>query len=289
MAQQFINCTILEPFSPTNPPGFVEGQIDSDMIFVGAARGESENVYKVVGGGTAHSLQLPDTYASGELLIKYRSVEYSWQATGTASTDVKVFGVSIGGANGFQVFDQFAANKVVIQGLGTNSATRVEQPLQTVAGVRSRFMRLNWSFNRWRVKIWQIRQTEPINWNAQSADPPNNPALAPGPVVLSWSESYFYAFDLHWLAIADSDLETAVGTLPGGNKTITLMVMDTNNRPVSGATVYLYHQATGARLGQTTSDSSGAASFDNVFTADLCYALVNRPTTVTVANFLNKA
>ena len=297
MAQKFINCAIVEPNSFSLPDGFASGLADSDLLYVGLARGWGENVYRVVSNAVGLSLGTTDTYTQGDLLVKYRlwtAIEIPGPGPNPPALAFdQNFSVDIGdaGGNGWRFDDQFhaATQQFRVRGTGRNQGTDATVNIPAAAAVATyrgpRYMRINWtSAGVLRAKVWQYDKAEPSSW--QHA-PIGQAVTSASPVNLIVSSAYECSLDLHWVAISDTPSEPAykatvaandTTTFPGGSKTVALRrVVDSANMALANAVVRLYHQSTGAFLGSGTTDAQGMVSITGVNTDALCYAIVTRP------------
>lgn len=310
MAQNFINCSIIEPYSVVAPTGFEPTSADPDLIFFGPARGWVDDVLRVTSSGTGLTLTTVRSYTQGDLLLKYRllspAIELLAPGDPALATD-QSFTVQIGtDVQGWFFNDQFytATQKFEVRGVGRNDGTTIPTTnIPAAAGVASyrgpRYMRINWvtAPANLRAKVWHFDKAEPATWQYTAT---GQPVTAAGPVIITFSSAYEMELDLHWVAISDVPTEPAykasvtaseLTTYPGGAKRVAVrQIVDDNNMPVAASTVRLYHQLTGAFLGETVTDAMGMASFETVNTDGLCYAIAQRTTGGDVVdNFLNKA
>ena len=303
MAQEFVNCTILEPFNRTAPSGFDPTAANDELVYVGSARGWGENVYKIV-SNVGHNLTYRFATPQGDALIKYRLLTSSHEVAGLAPTFDSTFGVLVGSADfaGWVIYDQFytATQQFRVEGVGSNSGVAaVTRNIAAPSNVNTyrgpRFMRVNWDNNdrTLKVKIWHYNQAEPATWQHNAT----NVNLGGG-LQLLWSGNYFLSFDLHWVAVSNISRDPAYKAMlgasettvyTGGNKVVTVTVRDENDMPLASSKVRLYHQFTGAFLSESTTNSMGVATFDDVKTGDFCYVIAVRPAGGDVSfNFQNR-
>ena len=294
MAQYFVYGGIAEEWSRQLPYDLkTSNTVPSLFKSSGPAQGLYDPVFRVEGGPSPSLLTTRALFNAPSPSIAAGDLVMQWRAVGADySTSGQIIQVRVGN---YWLFEsgQNAARSI---GLSVNGVTSEQNNFFPTAysATQPRYLRIKWSAATFQARGWNRNEAEPATWgiNLTSA---NVSSSVPLVTIFNMGE---IIVDFGFMSLSDDPNDPAYAssiaanspiTYPGGNKTVSFIVTDSDEMPVDGATVRLYHQQTGVRLGSATSAADGSVSF-SVPTADICYAIVTDANNVTDTsyNFLNK-
>ena len=166
-------------------------------------------------------------------------------------------------------------------------------PSALVAGV-PRYIRIAWTSTAFHAKGWNYNEAEPATYAISVT---SGISIGQGSVQLEVIQDS-QLFNFHWCMYADGGAPRGnfsaneATVLPeGSNRNIVITPEKADGSKLLGVKSHLYHQSTGQKLGEVTTDSSsGVADFQEVVSEDVLYAVSIDPanTLDVIDNFLNK-